>query len=125
MPLRRGRDSKGSYYQWGNSRKKYYYGSESSRKKAKQHAIIQGYAIEKSQSRRGKPNTLGKSKSTGRKTHLKGISSRGRPRASGSRGSKSSRGSKRNSRSSINSRSRTSSKSKSRRISGSKTSRRR
>lgn len=49
MPVHRGRNSKGPYYQWGNQ-KKYYYqsGDEESRNKAKKKAHIQGYAIKKS-----------------------------------------------------------------------------
>ena len=46
MPTKRGKDSKGSYYQWGNQ-KKYYYkeGDENSRKRAKKKADEQGRAI--------------------------------------------------------------------------------
>lgn len=72
MPVRHGRDSKGNYYRWGNE-KKYYYYNEPERKEAKYRAIIQGYAIEKSEERRGKPTELTKSRSTGRMTHLRGI----------------------------------------------------
>ena len=85
MPLKRGNDpDKGPYYRWGNSRKKYYYKakSEQSRKNAKRQAIIQGYAIEKSIDRSGKPNKLKKSKSTGRKTTLQGVN---RKKKSGSK----------------------------------------
>lgn len=48
MPVRRGKDSKGSFYRWGSG-KKYYYktGSDSSRKKAKKKAAIQGHAIKR------------------------------------------------------------------------------
>ena len=53
MPVHRGKDSHGNYYQWGNA-KKYYYDSENERKIAKHRAIIQGYAIEKSEERVGK-----------------------------------------------------------------------
>lgn len=47
MPVRRGNDSKGPYYQWGESGKKYRYqaGDKSSRAKAKQKAERQGRAI--------------------------------------------------------------------------------
>lgn len=47
MPVHRGHDSKGSYYQWGNSGKKYYYisGSKRSRELAKKKAQKQGIAI--------------------------------------------------------------------------------
>lgn len=46
MPIHRGQDSKGSFYQWGHQ-KKYYYksGSVISRKRAKQRAINQMIAI--------------------------------------------------------------------------------
>jgi len=49
MPVRRGQDSKGPYYQWG-SQTKYHYtaGNEASRKRAKQKAHIQGAAAEQS-----------------------------------------------------------------------------
>src|SRR5437870_82807 len=85
MPLRQGHNKTGKYYVWGNSRTKHYYKSEAERKRAKQHAIIQAYAIEKSLARRGKASHLAKSKTTGRKTHLTGISSR---RKSGSKTSR-------------------------------------
>lgn len=52
MPIHRGKDNKGYYYQWGNG-KKYYFNNEAERRKAKYRAIIQGYAIEKSMERRG------------------------------------------------------------------------
>jgi len=47
MPTHRGVDSKGSYYQWGNSGKKYYYisGNERSRNIAKNKAKKQAIAI--------------------------------------------------------------------------------
>ena len=96
MPLRHGK----GFYQWGNSNKKYYYKSEAERKNAKRRAILQGYAIEKSEERAGKPSHLARSKSTGRKTRLLGTKSRSgsktsKPRTSKSRTSKSkSRGSK-------------------------------
>ena len=46
MPVHRGRDSSGSFYQWG-SQKKYYYNpnSERSQKNAKAKAIRQGVAV--------------------------------------------------------------------------------
>ncbi len=46
MPVHRGQDSKGPYYQWG-SQKKYYYkpGSPASRVRARQKAHAQGRAI--------------------------------------------------------------------------------
>jgi hypothetical protein len=45
MPVKRGRDSKGPYYQWG-SQKKYHYkpGDEAARKRAKRKAEKQGQA---------------------------------------------------------------------------------
>lgn len=72
MPLHHGRDKSGEYYQWGDANKKYYYSNERERKDAKQHAIRQGYAIEKSKSRRGEKSELRKS-GTGRKTRLGGV----------------------------------------------------
>lgn len=46
MPVHRGKDSQGCYYQWGNHGKKYYYtpcdGPE--RNKAKEKAALQGRA---------------------------------------------------------------------------------
>jgi hypothetical protein len=46
MPIHRGRDSKGYYYQWG-SQKKYYYipGNIQSREKAYNKAVKQAQAI--------------------------------------------------------------------------------
>lgn len=46
MPVRRGRNSEGSYYQWGQSGKKYQYtsGDKSSRESAKKKAEKQGQA---------------------------------------------------------------------------------
>lgn len=46
MPVHRGKDSTGSFYQWGH-RKKYYYDSTSeiSRKRAKAKAVRQAAAI--------------------------------------------------------------------------------
>ena len=47
MPIHRGKDSKGTYYQWGDSGKKYYYttGDSKSRKKAREKAEEQAKAI--------------------------------------------------------------------------------
>ena len=47
MPVRRGEDSQGPYYQWGKSGKKYHYkkGDKRSRKSAKAKAKKQGRAI--------------------------------------------------------------------------------
>jgi hypothetical protein len=46
MPVHRGKDSKGPYYQWGDSGKKYHYqaGEKKSRDSAKQKATKQGQA---------------------------------------------------------------------------------
>lgn len=46
MPVHRGTDSNGPYYQWGNHGKKYYYklGDKVSREKAKKQASAQGAA---------------------------------------------------------------------------------
>lgn len=46
MPIRRSKDSKGPYYQWGESGKKYHYTArdEESRKEAKEKARKQGRA---------------------------------------------------------------------------------
>jgi hypothetical protein len=46
MPVKRGKDSKGSYYQWGDSGKKYHYtaGDKSSREQAREKAARQGRA---------------------------------------------------------------------------------
>ena len=46
MPVKRGKDGKGPYYQWGDSGKKYHYepGIEDSREKAKDKATKQGRA---------------------------------------------------------------------------------
>lgn len=54
MPLQRGSDSRGKYYRWGGHGKKYYYNNGKTKKKAKRHAIIQGYAIEKNMKGRHK-----------------------------------------------------------------------
>jgi hypothetical protein len=46
MPVQRGKDSDGPYYQWGESGKKYRYqtGDKSSREAAKKKATKQGQA---------------------------------------------------------------------------------
>lgn len=46
MPVHRGKDGDGPYYQWGESGKKYHYtaGNTGSRKKAKAKAEKQGQA---------------------------------------------------------------------------------
>lgn len=46
MPVRRGRDSKGPYYQWGEHGKRYRYepGDRDGREKAKRAAAKQGQA---------------------------------------------------------------------------------
>lgn len=46
VPVRRGKDSKGPYYQWGDSGKRYYYtaGDKGSRSTAKSKAEKQGRA---------------------------------------------------------------------------------
>jgi hypothetical protein len=46
MPIHRGRDNKGPYFQWGNQ-KKYYYmaGDRRSRERAYQRAVKQAQAI--------------------------------------------------------------------------------
>ncbi len=46
MPVHRGKDSKGPYYQWGDSGKKYHYetGKKASRDRAKERAERQGRA---------------------------------------------------------------------------------
>ncbi len=46
MPVHRGQDSKGCYYQWGGRGKKYYYtaGNVNSRENAKKKAGLQGRA---------------------------------------------------------------------------------
>ena len=47
MPVHRGKDSKGPYYQWGKSGKKYYYksGNSTSRERALRKANTQARAI--------------------------------------------------------------------------------
>jgi hypothetical protein len=46
MPVKRGKDSQGPYYQWGDSGKKYHYsaGDKGSRERAKEQAARQGRA---------------------------------------------------------------------------------
>lgn len=46
MPVHRSKDSKGPYYQWGDSGKKYHYtaGDKKSRERAKKKAEKQGQA---------------------------------------------------------------------------------
>ena len=46
MPVHRGRDGDGPYYQWGKSGKKYHYesGDKGSREAAKEKATKQGQA---------------------------------------------------------------------------------
>ena len=57
MPIRRGNDKTGSFWQYGESGKKYYYtpGDTESRKAAKAKAIKQGEAIEYSEDGESKP----------------------------------------------------------------------
>ena len=46
MPTKSGKDSKGSYYQWGNGKKFYYQaGDKESREEAKEKADKQGRAV--------------------------------------------------------------------------------
>lgn len=47
MPIHRGSDAKGSYYQWGNTGKKYYYTSNNAKSRdiAKKKAQRQATAI--------------------------------------------------------------------------------
>lgn len=52
MPVRKGHDSEGTYYKVAHVNKKYYYIDETSRKKAKHDAIIQEYAIKKTQEKK-------------------------------------------------------------------------
>jgi len=52
MPVKEGHDKHGRFYQWGHQ-KKYYFHNEETRKHAKQQAILQGYAIQKSEQRHG------------------------------------------------------------------------
>lgn len=46
MPVHRGKDGKGPYYQWGESGKRYHYesGDKRSRERAKDRATKQGQA---------------------------------------------------------------------------------
>lgn len=46
MPVKRGQDKDGPYYQWGDSGKKYHYapGDKQARERAKQQANKQGQA---------------------------------------------------------------------------------
>lgn len=103
MPVASGRDSKGTFYRYGKSGKKYYYKSEASRKKAKKQAMIQAYAIEKSQERSGRtPDTKKRSRSKSmRKRSTASRKSSGSKRSSDSKRSSVSKksGSKRTSRS--------------------------
>jgi hypothetical protein len=48
MPVHRGQDKRGAFYQWGTTGKKYYYttGSSRSRSLAMSKAALQGRAIE-------------------------------------------------------------------------------
>ena len=47
MPVKRGQDKQGRFYQWGTDGKRYYYRpeDESSRKRARARATMQGRAI--------------------------------------------------------------------------------
>lgn len=51
MPVRRGKDSKGAFYRYGGSGKKYYFkpGDKTSRERAKKKAGKQAQAIKASQ----------------------------------------------------------------------------
>jgi hypothetical protein len=51
MPVKRGKDSKGSFYRYGKSGKKYHYkeGDKSSRERAKEKAKKQGKAVHASE----------------------------------------------------------------------------
>lgn len=53
MPVQQGKDSNGSYFQWGEHGKKYYYDPKSDRSKeiARKKAAKQGRAIKASQAR--------------------------------------------------------------------------
>jgi len=48
MPVEKGKDSKGKFYRWGKSGKKYYYSDRSSETRAKNKASKQGRAIKAS-----------------------------------------------------------------------------
>ncbi len=51
MPTHKGKDKKGTYYQWGNQ-KKYYYTSKKSEQIAKSKADKQGEAIHISENKK-------------------------------------------------------------------------
>jgi len=52
MPIHRGRDTKGPFYQWGEEKKYYYVANDvKSRDKAYQRALTQARAIEASKAR--------------------------------------------------------------------------
>jgi hypothetical protein len=53
MPVHQGKDSMGTFFQWGDHGKKYYY-SGSNKKLARSKAAKQGAAIKISENRRGK-----------------------------------------------------------------------
>ena len=55
IPVFMRHDKEGSYYQYGSRGGKYYFtpGNEESKKRARQKAIDQMYAVEKSRERRG------------------------------------------------------------------------
>lgn len=65
MPIHRGKDSKGPYYQYGETGKKYHYISNDklSRDKAYEKALKQTQAIKASEGRRGGNKLLDKAKS--------------------------------------------------------------
>lgn len=75
MPIHRGYDRKGCYYQYGD-RKKYYYvcGNAKSRLEAKKLAIKQMVAIAYSKVRSGKYSTRTGSRKGSRKVSMKGSS---------------------------------------------------
>lgn len=54
MPIKRGTDSKGAFYRYGSSGKKYYFkiGDKTSRERAKKKAGKQAQAIKASQSKK-------------------------------------------------------------------------
>lgn len=47
MPVRRGTDSAGPFYQWGKSGRRYHYDpdSDASRRRARARAVAQGRAV--------------------------------------------------------------------------------
>jgi len=49
MPVQNGSDSKGKFYRWGKSGKKYYYSDGVSETRAKNKALKQGRAIKASE----------------------------------------------------------------------------